>query len=119
MKDEAPSRRTFLSFVAGTAVAPHLAFGQGRPPELVLYANVGPVLTHYDVDPVKAELIERDSVVLLAAVQYAWPHRDRRHFYVASSSSIPGNVQTGTEHHVTAFRIDSMTGALTQVGDSM
>jgi 6-phosphogluconolactonase len=119
MKDEAPSRRTFLSFVAGTAVAPHLAFGQERPLQLALYANVGPVLTHYDVDPVNAELIQRDSVTLPAAVQYAWPHRDRRHFYVASSSSIPGSVQTGTEHYVTAFRIDPTRGGLSQIADSM
>src|SRR6476661_1690142 len=113
------SRRTFLSFLAGTAVAPHLAFGQGRSPGLALYANVGPVLTHYDADLVNAELIQRDSVRLPAAVQYAWPHRDRRHFYVASSDNVPGNVQTGAEHHVTAFRIDPITGALSQLGDSM
>ena len=113
------SRRTFLSFLAGTAVATHLAFGQGRSPGLALYANVGPVLTHYDADLVNAELIQRDSVRLPAAVQYAWPHRDRRHFYVASSDNVPGNVQTGAEHHVTAFRIDPITGALSQLGDSM
>ncbi len=113
------SRRTVLSLLAGTAVAPHLAFGQERPSKVALYANVGPVLTHYDVDQVKAELIERDSVTLPAAVQYAWPHRDRRHFYVASSDNVPGSVHTGTEHHMTAFRIDPITGALSQLGESM
>ncbi len=111
-----PSRRTFLSLLAGSAIAPRFAFAQGR---LALYANVGPVLTHYDVDPINAELITRDSVALPAGVQYCWPHRNRRYFYVASSSSAAGNVQTGTEHHVTAFKIDPATGALNQIGDPM
>jgi 6-phosphogluconolactonase (cycloisomerase 2 family) len=86
---------------------------------VALYANVGPVLTHYDVDLANAELIERDSVTLPAGVQYCWPHRNRRFFYVASSNSAGSNVQTGTDHHVTAFRIDPATGALKQIGDPM
>ena len=114
-----PSRRTFLSLLAGGAVAPHLAFAQGRPHRLALYANVGPVLTHYDVDLANAELVKRDSVTLPAGVQYCWPHRNRRYLYVASSSSVPGDVQTGTAHHVTAFTIDPATGALNQIGDPM
>ncbi len=112
-----PSRRTFLSLLAGGAVAPHLAFAQGRPRRLALYANVGPVLTHYDVDLSNAELVKRDSVTLPAGVQYCWPHRNRRYIYVASSSSPAGNVQIGTAHHVTAFKIDPATGALNQIGD--
>jgi len=114
-----PSRRTFLSLLAGSALAPRFAFAQGRARQLALYANVGPVLTHYDVDLASAELITRDSVTLPAGVQYCWPHRNRRFFYVASSSSAGGNVQTGTDHHVTAFKIDPTTGALDQIGDSM
>ena len=114
-----PSRRTFVSLLAGGAVAPHLAVAQGRPRHVALYANVGPVLTHYDVDLVNAALIKRDSVTLPAGVQYCWPHRNRRHVYVASSSSAGGNVQAGTEHHVTAFKIDPTTGALNQIGDPM
>jgi 6-phosphogluconolactonase len=114
-----PSRRTFLSLLAGSAVAPHLAVARRRSQRLALYANVGPVLMHYDADPAEAELIQRGSVILPAAVQYCWPHRDRRHFYVASSNSTPSNAQTGTEHYVTAFAIDATTGALSQIGDSM
>ena len=114
-----PSRRTFLSLLAGGTVARHLAFAQERPGQLALYANVGPVLTHYDVDLANAELIKRDSVTLPAGVQYCWPHRNRRYFYVASGSSAGGNMQTGTEHHVTTFKIDPTTGALNQIGDSM
>ena len=112
-----PSRRTFLSLLASGAVAPHMAFAQARPRRLALYASVGPVLTHYDVDLANAALVKRDSVTLPAAVQYCWPHRSRRYFYVASSNSAAGNVQIGTAHHVTAFKIDPATGALSQVGD--
>ena len=39
-----PSRRTFLSLLAGSGVAPHVAFAQGGRRQLALYANVGPVL---------------------------------------------------------------------------
>src|SRR6185436_7474901 len=91
----------------------------GRPVRLALYANVGPVLTHYDVDLVNAELVKRDSVTLPAAVQYCWPHRSRRYLYVASSSGTASNAQVGAAHHVTAFTIDPATGALKQVGDPM
>jgi len=114
-----PSRRAFLSLLAGSAIAPHVAFAQRRPGQLALYANVGPVLTHYDVDLANAELIKLESVTLPAGVQYCWPHRNQRYFYVASSSSAAGNVQTGTEHHVTAFNIDPTTGALNQIRDPM
>jgi 6-phosphogluconolactonase (cycloisomerase 2 family) len=114
-----PSRRTFLSFLAGGAVAPQLAAAQERRGRLALYTNVGPVLTHYDVDLATAALVKRDSVTLPAGVQYCWPHRNRRHFYVASSSGAPGSVPVGAAHHVTAFEVDSATGALRQIGDPM
>ena len=52
------SRRTFLSAVGATAAtvaAPRFANAQGAR-KLALYANVGPVLTHYDVDLANADL---------------------------------------------------------------
>ncbi len=107
------SRRTFLSLVAGSVAMPGLAAAQGRPRKIALYTNVGPELIHYDVDVANAELIKRDSVMLPAIVQYCWPHRNRRYFYVASSENKPGS----TVHHVTAFKIDPATGALTQIGE--
>ena len=113
------SRRTLLSLLAGSAVAPRVALTQEPPRPLALYANVGPVLTRYDVDLANAELIKRDSVTLPAAVQYCWPHRTRRYLYVASSSGAPGNVQAGNEHHMTAFRIEPAKGTLKQIGDPM
>src|SRR5690348_465845 len=106
------SRRTFLSLAAGTIAAPGLASAQQPSPKAALYANVGPELTHYDVDLDNAALIARKTVTLPAGVQYAWPHKSRRFLYVATSSSASGYGKAGTEHHVTAFAIDPKTGAL-------
>jgi 6-phosphogluconolactonase (cycloisomerase 2 family) len=83
-------------------------------PKVALYANVGAELTHYDVDVAGGELTKRGTVTLPAGVQYAWPHASRRYLYVATSSSASGYGAAGTEHHVTAFRIDPANGALTQ-----
>jgi 6-phosphogluconolactonase len=41
----------------------------------------------------------------------------RRYLFVASSSSAPGYGTAGTEHHVTAFRIDRESGALSPHGE--
>ncbi len=106
------SRRTFLSFVAGSMAAPEFASAQPESQKVALYANVGADLTRYDVDVASAELTKRETVTLPAAVQYAWPHASRRYLYVATSSSAPGYGTQGTEHHVTAFAIDPSTGAL-------
>ena len=84
--------------------------------KLALYAGVGPVLTQYDVDVEGLTLAPRASVTLPANVQYAWPHASRRYLYVASSSSASGKGPQGTVHHVSAFRIDPASGALTPHG---
>src|SRR5262245_34104818 len=109
------SRRTFLSVAAAGIAAPRTASARS-PGKTALYANVGPELTHYDIDVAAAELIKRETVTLPAGVQYAWPHASRRYLYVASSSSASGYGRAGTEHHVTAFKIDPATGALSQHG---
>jgi 6-phosphogluconolactonase (cycloisomerase 2 family) len=93
-----------------------LASAQPASRKVALYANVGADLAHYDVDVAGAELIKRETVTLPAGVQYAWPHASRRYLYVASSSSAPGYGRAGTEHHVTALRIDPESGALTPHG---
>jgi len=85
--------------------------------KVALYANVGPDLTHYEVDVEGAALNKRATVTLPAGVQYAWPHANRRYLYVASSSSASGYGKAGTEHHVTALRIDPGTGALALHGE--
>src|ERR1700756_5512834 len=110
------SRRSFMALVAGSMAAPGLASAQPGSQKVALYTNVGPDLTHYDVDVAGAELTKRETVTLPAAVQYAWPHASRRYLYVATSSSAPGYGQQGTEHHVTALAIDPSTGALTPHG---
>ena len=81
-----------------------------------LYASVGPELTQYDVDVDTATLTRRGTVSLPANVQYVWPHASRRYLYVATSDSASGMGKTGNAHHVTAFRIDPATGALTAHG---
>src|SRR6058998_3302706 len=113
------SRRTFLSLVAGSMSAPRVAFAQPEAREVALYANVGADLTHYDVDAPGAALTKRATVTLPAGVQYAWPHVSRRYLYVATSSSASGYGPAGTEHHVTAFRIDPASGALTKHGEAI
>src|SRR5262249_48159570 len=110
------SRRSFLSLAAGSVAAPGLASAQQPSAQAALYANVGPDLTHYDVDVANAALIKRATVTLPAGVQYAWPHASRRYLYVASSSSASGYGNAGTEHHVTALAIDPATGALSPHG---
>jgi 6-phosphogluconolactonase len=94
-----------------------MSSAQSGSRKIALYANVGADLTHYDVDVAGAALTRHATVTLPAGVQYAWPHASRRYLYVASSSSASGHGKAGTEHHVTAFRIDPATGALTQHGE--
>src|SRR6266853_4137571 len=110
------SRRTFLSLVAGSVAAPGISSARAASNKVALYANVGADLAHYEVDVAGATLTKRETVTLPAAVQYAWPHASHRYLYVASSSSAPGYGTAGTEHHVTAFRIDPATGALSPHG---
>jgi 6-phosphogluconolactonase len=62
------SRRAFLSIIGGSIVMPRLSFAQSTDQKVSLYANVGPDLTHYDVDVGGAELIKRETVTLPGAV---------------------------------------------------
>jgi len=77
-------RRTFLS-LAAAATLPRPTWAQGAASGASLYAAVGPVLTHYTVDVAGLNLTPRGSMTLPANVQYVWPHRSRRHLYVATS----------------------------------
>ena len=118
-------RREFMSLMASAAAMPGAAWAKpksgkaGKPGKVALYANVSEVLTRYEVDVEGYALTPRESVTLPAGVQYAWPHKSRRYLYVATSSSASGYGPTGTEHHVTAFRIDPASGALTKHGESI
>jgi 6-phosphogluconolactonase len=86
--------------------------------QVALYASVGPELTHYAVDVAAATLTRQNTVTLPANVHYAWPHATGRYLYVASSDSASGvGGFTGTKHHVTAWRIDPASGALSPHGE--
>jgi len=88
------------------------------PQQTVVYASVGPELTQYDLDVDSAALSKRGTATLPANVHYAWPHASRQFLYVASSDSASGiGGPVGHRHHVSAFRIDPATGALTPHGD--
>jgi 6-phosphogluconolactonase len=84
----------------------------------VLYAAVGAELTQYDVDVEGATLLKRGSLTLPANVQEAVQHASKRYLYVAWSNGGPGNLPpdsaapSGSQHGLTAFRIDPATGAL-------
>jgi 6-phosphogluconolactonase len=82
----------------------------------VLYASVGAKLIHFDIDVAAATLVRRDTVSVPANVQYVWPHASRKFLYAASSDSASGMGQAGTQHHVSAFRIDPASGALSPHG---
>jgi 6-phosphogluconolactonase len=110
-------RRTFMSMMASAAAMPQAAWAQAKPGRVALYANVGEVLTRYEVDVDAMTLTPRENVTLPAGVQYCWPHQSRRYLYVATSSSASGYGPAGTQHHVTAFRIDPASGALTRHGE--
>lgn len=84
---------------------------------VMLYANIGSELFHYDVDVDAGTLTRRDAVTLPANVQYAWPHASRRFLYVATSDGAPGGGAPGSKHHLNALRIDPASGALTPHGD--
>src|SRR5271156_7049059 len=86
---------------------------------MALYASVGPELTSYDVDIEAAALVRRGTAALPANVHYAWPHASGGYLYVASSDSAPGAGSAGDRHHVTAFRVDPASGALTPHGQSI
>ena len=83
------TRRTFLSLAAASVAMPRWSLAQPASNKVTLYANVGADLTHYDVDVAGAELTKRETVILPAGVQYAWPHASRRYLYVATSNSAP------------------------------
>ena len=81
---------------------------------VALYGAVDDELTHYDVDVENASLLRRATVKVPANVQYAWPHPSRRFLYVATSNRGPG--LKSDHHHVSAWRIDAHSGALSAHG---
>jgi 6-phosphogluconolactonase len=102
------NRRTFSTLLAGAIAAPGAAFAQAKN-NCAFYSGVGGQLTHFEVDFGSATLAKRAAVTLPGGVQYAWPHPDRRHLYVATSSGgvgiapVPG--YPVDQHYLAAFRV--------------
>ena len=90
--------------------------------KVALYAAVGPELTQYDVDVDAATLTKRGSLTLPANVQEATPHPSKQYLYIAWSNGGPSNLPqgavapNGSQHGLSAFRIDSDSGALLPYG---
>jgi 6-phosphogluconolactonase len=86
--------------------------------KVALYAAVGVELTQYDVDIDGAALVKRGSLTLPANVQEAAQHPSKRYLYVAWSNGGPSNLPpdsaapSGSQHGLSAFRIDPASGAL-------
>ncbi len=102
-----------FSLLASSAIA--------QPQRVALYASVGAELSQYDVNVDDATLTKRTSVTLPANVQYAWPHPAKQILYVAWSNGGPVGAgsappPSGSQHGVTAFRIDPASGALHALG---
>lgn len=108
-------RRTFSTLLAGAALAPKAAWAAAAP-KTVFYSAVGPDLTLYDINVPAASLERLSTVTLPGNVQYAWPHPNKRFFYVVSTNGEPGGGAAGDTHVATAFRIDPQSGALTKHG---
>jgi 6-phosphogluconolactonase (cycloisomerase 2 family) len=112
-------RTTLLSFIARAAAPVFAIAGDPSARKVALYAHVGPELMHFDVDVDRAELIRKGGITLPAGVQYAWPHASRQYLYVATSDSASGYGRQGTNHQVTALKIDPASGALARHGESI
>ena len=106
-----------LSLLAASMTQAQTPPSAAKPGRVALYASVGAELTQYDVNPDTATLIKRSSITLPANIQYAWPHPSKQFLYVAWSNGGPvaagsGPAPSGSQHGVTAFRIDPASGAL-------
>jgi 6-phosphogluconolactonase len=108
------SSRADGTFAGGTTAAPQTS----APRKVLLYAAVGAELTQYDVDVNAATLVKRGSVSLPAAVQEAVRHPSGKYLYIAWSNGGPSGVAQdavaprGSQHGLSAFRIDPVSGAL-------
>ena len=109
-------RRTVIAALA--MAAPAGAFAANGRPSTAYYNAVGPNLAWWRADTGGASLTKMGSVALPALVQYVWRHPRLPVLYVASSNFVPMDKPDG-KHHLTAFRIDPATGALSPLGISI
>jgi 6-phosphogluconolactonase (cycloisomerase 2 family) len=80
-------------------------------PAVFLHAAAGPELATYAVGAQDGSLRQTSSVTLPFPVQYVWHHPSTRFLYAAWSNGMQGD-----RHGVTAFRVDTSTGALSAHG---
>jgi 6-phosphogluconolactonase (cycloisomerase 2 family) len=102
------------TFSASDRAGRHLQEGSIVNGKVHLYSAVDAVMTHYEVDVEAATLAKRESIEAPSFVQYAWPHPSRKFLYVTSSNRGPG--LKADRNHVSAYRIDSASGALSLHG---
>jgi 6-phosphogluconolactonase (cycloisomerase 2 family) len=110
------TRRSATALLAGTAAAPAAAWGATHHARAVFYNAVGPTMTCWHPDIGTGSLMPKGSVTAPALIQYAWRHPEKLVLYVASSNFVPMDKPDG-KHHLTAWRIDPGTGALSPFGD--
>jgi 6-phosphogluconolactonase len=100
--------------------------GEAAPVErrAMVYASVGAELAQYEPDIAAGTLIKRGAVTLPGYVQEAWRHPSKGILYVAWSNggalypTLPnGAARPATMSGVTAFAIDSASGALRPLGE--
>ena len=100
-------RRFWFVLFSLTAVAVGVAQRPSPNPPVFLYAAVGAELATYDVGASNGVLTKRSSVTLPFGVQYVWHHPTTQYLYAAWSNGMQGD-----RHGITAYRIDTSTGAL-------
>jgi 6-phosphogluconolactonase (cycloisomerase 2 family) len=103
--------------IASASLAVLMGQSPNRSDRVALYASVGEELSGYAVDVERATLTKQSSVTLPGFVQEAWASPSTPYLYVAWSNGGASYAGTGVpaagdKHGVTAFRIDSATGAL-------
>jgi 6-phosphogluconolactonase len=107
-------RRMLLVIFSMAALTLGAAQTPASNPPVFLYAAVGAELSTYAVGASDGSLTKTSSVTLPFAVQYVWPHASTRFLYVAWSNGMQGD-----RHGVTAYRVDTATGALSPLGQAI
>jgi 6-phosphogluconolactonase len=107
-------RRLLFAVLTIAAVAVGAAQIPSPNPPVFLYAAVGSELSTYTVSASPGSLTKTSSVTLPFAVQYVWHHPSTRFLYAAWSNGMQGD-----RHGVTAYRVDTKTGALSPHGQAI
>ena len=107
-------RRLLFAVLTTAAVAVGAAQIPSPNPPVFLYAAVGPELSTYAVGAAYGSLRQTSSVKLPFAVQYVWHHPSTRFLYAAWSNGMQGD-----RHGITAYRVDTETGALSPHGQAI